>query len=495
MPFKDELAYGWFSRYHMTYRLTSDYTSWQQTSLDLFGKARVLPNFYYPIRLDYLCAHLPKEFKIDADYLINNNTIFPVYKPFMTTERASKIIQSILYDKSYSLHALLGLRTASNDTMLKICPICYDNDEVRYLHLAHQIPGNFICSKHNIPLETYNLDKAIFVDIDNINLEQRETNISDSIMHHLILVADYINRILNGDLEKYNIKKIQIIYKIAMREKGYLTGDYKIKQKNIMSDFINFYPQELLTLLNASIDEDYKGNWLRQITFLDAEYINPINHILFINFLFGSMESFLNCKYEYDNTNTPFGNGPWPCLNPVCTQYKRNVIQNIAVNSYNYRSERIHTGTFECNCGFAYMRTVSKYCSDDIYKFSKVKNYGRVWEQKLFDLFTNDVSKIQIGKILKCNEATIANHIKRLSTDGIIDTNKFGKVILNDKRINPNLLLQHQTTIINYISINPNASRSEIAKNNSKEYGYLSKHCKGWLENILPNALPFGSKQ
>src|SRR5260221_3342972 len=42
-------------------------------------------------------------------------------------------------------------------------------------------------------------------------------------------------------------------------------------------------------------------------------------HILVIRFLESTAESFLRRHIEAPK---PFGSGPWPCLNPVCEEYR-----------------------------------------------------------------------------------------------------------------------------------------------------------------------------
>jgi hypothetical protein len=48
---------------------------------------------------------------------------------------------------------------------------------------------------------------------------------------------------------------------------------------------------------------------------------DPLKHILFMRFLGLSPEVLFNQNVGY----LPFGKGPYPCLNPVCKQYKKVV--------------------------------------------------------------------------------------------------------------------------------------------------------------------------
>src|SRR5207249_7881562 len=48
-----------------------------------------------------------------------------------------------------------------------------------------------------------------------------------------------------------------------------------------------------------------------------------LHHILVIRFLDTSLEAFLGSPFRPPR---PFGDGPWPCLNPICEQYRRPCI-------------------------------------------------------------------------------------------------------------------------------------------------------------------------
>lgn len=52
------------------------------------------------------------------------------------------------------------------------------------------------------------------------------------------------------------------------------------------------------------------------------------------------------------NNYNPFVCGPWTCLNIACSNYKKDVIEDVVVTD-DYKT-RVPVGTFRCNCGFVY---------------------------------------------------------------------------------------------------------------------------------------------
>ncbi|BDR87831.1 TniQ family protein [Clostridium tetani] len=84
--YPDEILYSWFSRYHTL----NGNLRYSYSMNELFGKDRVSTSIYYPMYLNFLCKQLPQEFKYTAEELINNHSIIPIFKPFMTKERFNK---------------------------------------------------------------------------------------------------------------------------------------------------------------------------------------------------------------------------------------------------------------------------------------------------------------------------------------------------------------------------------------------------------------------
>ncbi len=82
-----------------------------------------------------------------------------------------------------------------------------------------------------------------------------------------------------------------------------------------------------------------------------SNYRRPIKTYIIYEILGLSPEGLFSQNVEY----LPFGKGPYPCLNPVCKQYKKQVIENVEIrNSYKNKSP---IGYFTCpNCGFSYLR-------------------------------------------------------------------------------------------------------------------------------------------
>ena len=70
-------------------------------------------------------------------------------------------------------------------------------------------------------------------------------------------------------------------------------------------------------------------------------------HLLLIQFLGLNVEEFFHLTEEL----TPFGEGPWPCLNPAADHYRWPVITECWLSG-RLRYGKL-TGRLRCGCGFA----------------------------------------------------------------------------------------------------------------------------------------------
>jgi hypothetical protein len=71
--------------------------------------------------------------------------------------------------------------------------------------------------------------------------------------------------------------------------------------------------------------------------------------------------------------------------------------------------------TYSCYCGFVYCRYGTDKCEGDLFHYSKVEEYGQVWEQKLRDLWGQPISLNRITKILGIGSSdTLKRQVIRL---------------------------------------------------------------------------------
>ncbi len=103
---------------------------------------------------------------------------------------------------------------------------------------------------------------------------------------------------------------------------------------------------------------------------------------------------------------TPFGEGPYICLNKAAEHYGESVIRSMKIKKFKGQIK----GIFECECGFSYSKLVPDHIGDEK-DYWKIERYGNVWINKVYEykyvkkLSVPEISRrldVSVGKIYYC---------------------------------------------------------------------------------------------
>ena len=312
---------------------------------------RITPLFIR--KLAYMCSLFPKESEYTPEYFIYNHTALPFYKPFIPKDRYNKIMHEIKYGNLNAVYSGLGITAGSilNCNGIKYCLQCVHEDiefiGEPYIHRTHQLQGVFACAKHKslLMIAKGNIDsRDVLFDIqkyNNIGMDNTALSILNDEM--LILTSDIDFLIQN--YEKFdNLETTTNKYNCCMREKGYMSSKGLVNQVKLYKEFSAFYTENFLSQLQSNINIDYESDWLRIITRKKIITVHPIRHLLFIRFLFGSIQNFIDYSIHEDipfakptdikNLDNTMNNKIW-----MEEKYKREILELISNNSMLSRSE------------------------------------------------------------------------------------------------------------------------------------------------------------
>ncbi len=87
-------------------------------------------------------------------------------------------------------------------------------------------------------------------------------------------------------------------YRSLLIDREYANSNGRVRRERLDRDFRLFYSQELLALLDSSLDENSDSQWLFEITRKHRKSFHPIRHLLLILFLTDSVEQFFTTKYR-----------------------------------------------------------------------------------------------------------------------------------------------------------------------------------------------------
>ncbi len=493
-PYPDELLYSTFARYHY-YTGNIDLLD---TIEDLFGKRSIIPSLYLGSNLKYLCKEL--EGRYSEEDLINKHTIFPFYKPFLPSDRQIQLVNEIKFGNCEGIYLSLGLTTGGicRKDGIQFCSECvkYDIDKFGepYIHREHQLQGVLVCPHHKTILSNYKYNSKNISRIQYIRLEEKELNIDENeqkidsavIKHNetLVKLSQMSYKLLSYDFHNINREDILNCYKNLLYEKGFMSTGEKIHQKDLFYEFTRFYGNDLLHFLECNIDIDNNYNWLKVITRKTKRTSHPLRHLLLINFLIGDIDMFFNQLHKKYN---PFGQGPWPCLNKAADHYMQDVINDVIITA-DYKTS-MPVGTFKCTCGYVYARKGPDKSIEDRYKIGKTKEFGHVWDSKLFELLKEDTySSRQLAKIMNCD----SNTIRKKATD--FNMNYFNKIkscSVEDIKVkqdhkNGLKIEEYKNKVLITIKSNKSLGKLKIKALIPNEYRYICNKDKKWMDSVLP---------
>ena len=422
-PYPDELFYSLCARYsdRMGYGV--------QTAVfrDLFGYNGPTPSIALPHRLATFVASLPPGHSYILKSLIDRYTLFPYYSAFFPADKAALLRAAMTAGDGRLVATRLGSSPGRipPPSRLRFCPHCVQEDRRRYgeayWHRLHQLPGVEICLEHKVWLLESDVPAQgnprlyRFVSAEEAVPRQRHSTPFKSSLQHWTFLARESAWLLTHPSLSLKPEETRQRYKVALTWRGLASpGGISVYHQKLARQFKLHYPPGFLERLHCDFEAEQLGNWLRRLLNRPDAIFHPLYHLLLMNFLGVAVDEFAALPTRYH----PFGRGPWPCLNPVCKNYRQPVIQAVTI-SYNKAGQP--RGAFACHCGFAYFRVGPDQSPEDCFRRnSRVKAYGAVWESALQALWQDERYTLrQIARRLGAGQTAIAYQAARL---GLPDT-------------------------------------------------------------------------
>lgn len=415
-PYPDETLYSVICRYDFR----KSRRSFRGTSEEMFGK-RIALNTNIPQCVGRLAKHLPQNSGLTSEYLINSTTSFPYFVPFLTTTRKDTFMEYMQSDtgldkRKYFALGISKLRQPKN-LYLRFCKSCWKEDIHKYgepyWRRVHQLPGVLMCHHHGEPLMDSPVHSAaanndLFIaSKDMIKRGAPCGNFKDTVAEHLLaLSADSEWLMEHGGLlgscdmtlEKYDL---------WLRKNQFRSFSGRTRPTELHNAINSYYGETLLKQINA-LDEG-PITWTGRIIFYADKLQHPMYHILLMRFLAETVSSFFeeNCEEPL-----PYGQGPWPCRNPVCPNHLKEVIKKIEI-----RYDKSYCrALFKCpHCGFSYRRKnpIPKDWQYDGRVY--ISEYGPLWEAMLKKcLVDQQLTPRQTCELLQCDFYTVNKYAVRL---------------------------------------------------------------------------------
>ena len=298
MPYPDELLYSTIARASVRIGIVSP----KQLLDEVFNNRKVIATFDLPSHIESI-VQLYKDRQYDAESLIYQHTLFPIYAPFLPEKRRKKCLNWLKKSSQGSVHLASGLN-ASRLPLLEKARYCLDcvQEQITQYGEAYwsrqwQTVGANYCLTHNTRLLNSGLDfrsfhRHEFTPISNAllsNLSQNHIIINDD----ELFLTEKILELLQARAEKSpTYEQWTGFYNNLALANDCIKGKTQVNFNKIREKFLSRWDIKLLRQFNLD-DLDSNNNWLISIFRKHRKSFSYLEHILVI-------ESFLGKAWNFD---------------------------------------------------------------------------------------------------------------------------------------------------------------------------------------------------
>lgn len=475
-PYPDELLCSWIARFSERV----DYRNTRALLQDVFGRQTVSCTAALPAHLERLRQSMPDHFAFDSEEIIAAHTLFPFYAPFLPPERVAVILKQMQEGHGWGVHTIAGLvaSTVKSPRFFRICPDCQRQDlrtlGETYWRRSHQLPGALVCAAHLCFLEdstaqmSHRWSKHSFEPARPIRTVATYLDSKNSTHRFLLDIARAANQLLKMQcLSRTSLVQLQQSYLALLERRGLATQSGRVYIAELETQFVAFYGLDLLHQLHCGINLASDHHWLCRLVRSPKTSQHPVRHLLLARFLGTSMTDVLSGI----SPTSPFGQPPWPCLNPAADHFGQSRITQVEIR-FPLRARK-PVGTFACDCGFIYTRRGPDRSPDDRFRRTRVKAFGPVWEERLRVLSSQQVGLRESARRMRADPASVSRHLagQRVSAKSA------APAIPSE---------QEKQELLTLMAQFPDLGRTRLRQKAPALFAWLRRHARDWLYASLP---------
>jgi hypothetical protein len=479
-PYPDECYYSILCRYFVRGGSTNN----SHTIKKLFGNAQCLStSLFFPMRLDCIEQWIPQGTAITRKSFAMKHSKYP-YMAMIYSKKFRKDMAHVLNGKRANLNVDHYGRHKSWrlwPKYLRYCPLCTCEDMrlygEPYWHRTHQLPGMMYCTKHHIRLMDSNIPvrdttMTFYAASEQILSTQDDSSTSDiySPYKELFLkIGQESEWLLQHGMDINWEFDFLTKYKRLLREKDVATVQGVADYCLIARKFNDYWGEDFLELLYSSMGDT--RDWIHQLQEARITTFKPIYHILLMCFLKNTVKAFIECN----TSENLFGEGPWPCQNPICKHYETDGCQNTRIQHMN----GVATGFFQCDeCGMIYKRTKRKGQTGNI----MIVDYGNFWRAEFLRLLGTEKRTIpEAATILKRPAHLVGWQKKKM---GLTKNTAYGKRVC---RYGPDVNAEtyYKEQVLKLCEEYDEVTLAILNQYAPGAYSYFSKHDFSWLRERM----------
>lgn len=407
---------------------------------------------------------------IDAKAWIKHHTILPQFEAFTPKTKYQLAYQQLLSGKGEAVFKSLSIianRQCVSNTF-RFCAYCAQEDKLNvglsYWHTVHQLPGYYVCHKHQTPLLSQHVTRKRFD-----NWPQYKFTRNKRAQEQLVALADFARffHIHYAHCE-FN-HSLKSIYFSAMRDKGYVTDGEQIRVKMMHRELKHHWLPLMQHPEVASIFDLARRPLFPSCLFFKEQHaIAPLKHLLLMAYLFKDINE-LRLYDDGMNRTRPLIARPF---------VPQKVSDESTILDLLKQDLSLRTVAEIASRSVSYVKQVA--CNNNVSISTRA--------QRLFQ-----TEKAQIITALKKGETTQTISKKFACSQGAIE-----QILSQNKKLvkyrstlrESSKRRQKRCSMLSTITSLSNGTRNDIKKHNNAAYMWLFKHDKVWLYAHLPSAIP-----
>lgn len=492
-PYPDEILYSVCARYHRRARNGSA----AATVRDLFGCEALQIGVDLPSRLGHLVERMPPGHRYTVNRLIDEHTLLPFYAPFHPPERTQKLRSDMAgAPEGGSIHGRVGFLTSNIfQEFLRFCPACVEEDErlygKAYWHRVHQVPGVMVCPSHKVFIEDSDIrmskrgkkDAPVTAKqaVKPVQIRHLETENRDHVAH--LRIARDAAWLLRQREVPSGLGVLRKRYLALLCRRSLASYAGIIHFSELKAQFQEYYSGELLDMLSSNLRK--RHCWLGAMVQTVRRARHPIRHLLLMHFLGLLVEEFFKLPAEY----APFGEPPFPCLNPAAEHYGEERIVRYEVR-YKIQGNREPAGTFWCECGFIYRRFGRDEEGENRSTVNRIIAFGPVWENELRRMYHESGGDLKaMARHLGVSAHVVTKQARRL---GLLQSDQRTELAHIRRPKEPLATAaakrsRHRTLWLQTVRAHPAAGRDDLRRKVPSAYNWLIRNDRQWYEKQSPS--------
>lgn len=292
IPYYEELLYSTIARAGIRHGLTSP----KQLLDEVFNSRTVIATLDLPNHISSILNWLPSEF--NAEKIIYNHTLFPIYAPFIPEDRRQKCLEWMLNKSQGAIHVALGVSASRIKTprYIRYCPKCVTQQKLSYGEYfwcrEWQITGIETCSIHravtliNTKISRTGVERHRFVAASPescaVVVQSQEEIISG-------LIGRQVQQLLMMPAEQSpSFAQWTKYYQELALQFGFVRGNTQIEHQKLKEKILQVWPKNWLAKYGLLFNvQDNQSDWLCSLFRKHRKSFSYLEHIVVNQALLG----------------------------------------------------------------------------------------------------------------------------------------------------------------------------------------------------------------